>query len=105
MLNGIDESTQAITLKVDAPEPVRSSNMAITADFYSIFTVSTLTFKVLTVNPLDRFSSIEFVLPDEFTVDGVNAVAVKTLSSTKDSVQSCDDASSSSASCYEWNAS
>ena len=68
---------------MDTAEPVLSSNMVVTADFQSIFTESTLTFKVLTVNPLDTASNIEFTIPPEFTVTGVNSVTVKTLSSNQ----------------------
>ena len=58
ILDVLDSSTAPIFLKVTSPDPVLSSNMVVSADFQSIFKLSTLTFKVLTVNPFEKFSSI-----------------------------------------------
>ena len=76
--------------------------MAVTADFQSIETQSTLTFKVLTENPLDPLSNIQFSLPSEFDVSTVSAVSVKTLSAdVMEPFSFCDG---SSPRCVDWDA-
>ena len=75
--------------------------MAVTADFQSIETQSTLTFKVLTENPLDPGSNIQFTLPPEFDVSPVSAVSVKTLSANDmEPFSFCDG---SSPRCVDWD--
>ena len=54
----IDISTSPISLKVDNAESDSGSNMVVSADLYSIGKLSTLTFKVITKNPLDKDTSI-----------------------------------------------
>lgn len=52
--------------------------MEVTADDSSINASSTLTFRVLTVNPLQIGSNIKFTIPAEFVSTAVNAATVTT---------------------------
>lgn len=103
----IDESSNTpLTLKVDQAEPVISSNMVVSADLQSIFTESTLTFKVMTDNPLDPGSNIQFTLPSEFDISNVDSVSVKTINADEmEPFSFCgqQQSGSSESRCVEWN--
>ena len=61
-------------MKVDQPVTGQAQYMEVTSDDPSINQPSSLTFRVQVQNPLRTDSSIEFTIPADFGVAGVDTV-------------------------------
>ena len=101
-INVIDQSpaSAAITLKVDNAKSEESATVLISADTASIGKESTLTFKILTVNPIDKFANIQLTFPSQIGVTNIDTVTVRTLFSQKQVFEFCSPTSPDN--CVEW---